>query len=96
MPAIRKREAVRHAQKTLSYRHTAFHFCEWALGQKKLTTKLVVAYMKENGLTATEWRARALKMDWAEYRAGQVAEKAMALRRREESRQMRMRTALSR
>ena len=68
MPAIRKREAVRHAQKTLSYRHTAFHFCEWALRQKKLTTKLVVAYMKENGLTATEWRARALKIDWLEYK----------------------------
>ena len=69
MPAIRKREAVRHSQSSLSYRHTAFHFCEWALGQKKLTIKKIVAYMKANGLTATEWRARALKIDWLEYKA---------------------------
>jgi hypothetical protein len=75
-----KGEAIKHAGKRISNRHMAFHFCEWALQQRKVTIAAVQKYLDENKMPSGHFRALQLKNDWLEYRSILMAHKAKAAR----------------
>ena len=53
---------------TISNRHRAFHFAEWANKQRKPPTiYMIYGYMKANMMMASQWRARQLRDDWHAY-----------------------------